>query len=86
MAAHELRPDIVLIHVRMPGMGGMKAAELIRRKPSDADRDDLHDASGRDPAQGVRQLRRRGALEEHARATRLDEIWLQHGVRPSGGR
>ena len=34
VAARELRPDIVLMDVRMPGMGGIKAAELIKR-PAD---------------------------------------------------
>jgi pilus assembly protein CpaE len=29
-AAHELRPDIVLMDVRMPGIGGLKAAERIK--------------------------------------------------------
>ena len=31
VAARELRPDMVLMDVRMPGMGGMKAAELIKQ-------------------------------------------------------
>jgi DNA-binding NarL/FixJ family response regulator len=30
VVARELRPDIVLMDIRMPGMGGMKAAELIK--------------------------------------------------------
>jgi DNA-binding NarL/FixJ family response regulator len=29
VAAHELRPDMVLMDVRMPGIGGLKAAERI---------------------------------------------------------
>ncbi len=29
-AAHELRPDMVLMDVRMPGIGGLKAAERIK--------------------------------------------------------
>jgi DNA-binding NarL/FixJ family response regulator len=29
-AAQALRPDIVLMDIRMPGIGGMKAAELIK--------------------------------------------------------
>jgi DNA-binding NarL/FixJ family response regulator len=31
VAARELWPDIVLMDVRMPGMGGIKAAELIKQ-------------------------------------------------------
>ena len=30
VAAHELRPDMVLMDVRMPGIGGIKAAERIK--------------------------------------------------------
>jgi pilus assembly protein CpaE len=30
VAAHELRPDMVLMDVRMPGIGGLKAAERIK--------------------------------------------------------
>ena len=30
LAAHELRPDMVLMDVRMPGIGGSKAAERIK--------------------------------------------------------
>ena len=29
-AARELRPDVVLMDIRMPGIGGMRAAQLIR--------------------------------------------------------
>jgi DNA-binding NarL/FixJ family response regulator len=30
VAAHELRPEMVLMDVRMPGIGGLKAAERIK--------------------------------------------------------
>ena len=30
VAAHELRPDMVLMDVRMPGIGGLNAAERIK--------------------------------------------------------
>jgi CheY-like chemotaxis protein len=32
-AARELRPDLVVLDVRMPGMGGIEAARVLREEP-----------------------------------------------------
>jgi CheY-like chemotaxis protein len=32
-AARELRPDLVVLDVRMPGMGGLEAARVLRGEP-----------------------------------------------------
>lgn len=32
-AARELRPDLVVLDVRMPGMGGLEAARVLREDP-----------------------------------------------------
>jgi CheY-like chemotaxis protein len=58
-AARELRPDLVVLDVRMPGMGGLEAARVLREEPGleglrialmtgDPSRDQVSSASGVD--------------------------------------
>jgi len=85
VAARELRPDIVLMDVRMPGMGGMKAAELIRAASratvivmiSTTHPDEIPLTACSSFAAAVLW---KSTLEPRV----LDEIWLQHCVPPRG--
>jgi DNA-binding NarL/FixJ family response regulator len=78
-AAKELEPDIVLIDVRMPGLGGIAAAQLIKaRRPatlvvliSSTHPDDLPPD---DCAAGVDALLWKNQLHPSL----LDEIWLRY--------
>jgi DNA-binding NarL/FixJ family response regulator len=78
--ARELQPDIVLMDVRMPGMGGIKAAELIKAASrgtvivmiSTTHPDEIP-LKARDSFAAA--VLWKSTLEPRT----LDEIWLQHG-------
>jgi DNA-binding NarL/FixJ family response regulator len=84
VAARELQPDIVLMDVRMPGIGGMEAAKVIKAASSPTlivmisaiHPDEIPLKPGDDFATTV--------LWKSTLASRaLDEIWSQHRVRDS---
>lgn len=75
----ELRPDLVLLDVHMPGLDGVETARAIHREAPDtavvlmsADADGLEQA-GRS-AHAVAVLEKSDLFPQT-----LDEIWLQHG-------
>jgi len=84
-AARELRPDIVVMDVRMPGMGGMKAAELIKSESratlivmiSTMHPDEI-------PLEACDGFAAAVVWKSTLDPTLLDEIWLRHHVTPSG--
>jgi len=77
--AQDLRPDMVLMDVRMPGIGGIKAAELIKSgRPSTVvvlistmHPDELSPHAVGGAADAV-------MWKSELEPRRLDEIWLQH--------
>jgi DNA-binding NarL/FixJ family response regulator len=82
--AREIEPDIVLIDVRMPGLGGIAAAKQIK----------VHDPatvvaliSTTHPDELPAEARECGAdaviWKSDLRPVLLDEIWLRHGARPA---
>jgi len=82
-AALQLRPDIVLMDIRMPGIGGMKAAEQIKT----ADRSTLIVMiSTTHPDEIPRNACDRFAgavLWKSTLAPKvLDEVWLRHAKSP----
>jgi DNA-binding NarL/FixJ family response regulator len=85
VAARELRPDVVLIDVRMPGMGGLQAAELIKAASrstliamiSTTHPDEIPLETFERFAAAVLW---KSALDPRA----LDEIWLRHRFRLPG--
>jgi two-component system, NarL family, invasion response regulator UvrY len=83
-AAHELHPDMVLMDVRMPGIGGIEAAERIKaRSPSTVvvlisttHPDEL-------PLHGADTFVDAVIWKSRLRPRLLDEIWLQFRNLPS---
>jgi CheY-like chemotaxis protein len=75
----DLKPDLVLLDVHMPGLDGVETAQAIHRKAPDtvvvlmsADADGLKE-TGRS-AQAVAVLEKSDLFPQT-----LDKIWLQHG-------
>jgi CheY-like chemotaxis protein len=75
----DLKPDLVLLDVHMPGLDGVETADVIRRESPgtvvvlmSADADGLEEA-GRS-AHAVAVLDKTDLFPQ-----KLDEIWLQHG-------
>jgi DNA-binding NarL/FixJ family response regulator len=82
VAARDLRPDLVLMDIRMPGIGGMKAAELIKGDSrstlvvlvSSMHPDDV-------PSHACAGFAGAVLCKSTLGPRVLDEIWLRHKVR-----
>jgi DNA-binding NarL/FixJ family response regulator len=83
-AARELRPDVLLMDIRMPGIGGIKAAELIRA----ADQSTLivmisTTHPGEIPLHAYASFADALLWKSTLKPRVLDEVWLQHRVEPA---
>jgi len=84
-AARELRPDFVVMDVRMPGMGGMKAAELIKSASratlivmiSTTHPDEI-------PFDACESFAASVLWKSTLDPSLLDEVWLRHHVQLPG--
>ncbi|HEU5244495.1 MAG TPA: response regulator [Gaiellaceae bacterium] len=77
----ELKPDLVLLDVHMPGLSGLEAAPLIRRESPHT----LVVLVSADPGSVVVDLASIGAVAFLSKAElsplRLEELWLAHAPR-----
>jgi CheY-like chemotaxis protein len=78
----ELRPDLVLLDVHMPGLGGLGTAPVIRRESPDT----VVILVSADPGSIALEPPSVGAAaflsKTELRADRLEELWLTHVSRP----
>ena len=85
-AAHELHPDIVLIDVRMPGLGGIEATKRIKAsRPATL----VVVISTTHPDELPRDIEDSGAdavlWKSELQPKLLDEIWLRRRGQPAAG-
>ena len=85
-AAHELHPDIVLIDVRMPGLGGIEATKRIKAsRPATL----VVVISTTHPDELPRDIEDSGAdavlWKSELQPKLLDEIWLRRRDQPTAG-
>lgn len=85
-AAHELHPDIVLIDVRMPGLGGIEATKRIKAsRPATL----VVVISTTHPDELPRDIEDSGAdavlWKSELQPKLLDEIWLRRRDQPAAG-
>jgi DNA-binding NarL/FixJ family response regulator len=84
-AAQELAPDMVLMDVRMPGIGGMRAAESIKAA-SPSTLIVMISATHPDeiPVGAFATFAASVLWKSTLKPGLLDEAWLQHRVKPRG--